>query len=91
MKKSELKKIIKEEILNERRKLYPEDLKKGKIYLMGYKNHQWKSIFLGWKIDLNGPKMNFKDEKIGKWEAYMSDGIMCVGSSADKLIVYKEL
>jgi len=72
--------------------LYPEDCKPGKNYNLGYRNIRFTSRFVGWKIEDGRPLMAWEnlDDNMG-WEAYMSGGVMCVGSSADKLIIYGEI
>lgn len=83
------------------RRLFPDDCKPGKTYRLGYRSHTWTSTFVKWSLDHNGPRMHFKDvpdngpgeEHEGgmEWEAYMYNGFMAVGSSADKLLVFEEV
>jgi|LWDU01.1.fsa_nt_gi hypothetical protein len=101
IKKSQLRRIIKEEQarLSEARsrKLYPDDMEVGKSYKVGYKgrmspSHEWVATFQGWETETDGPRMNWVDvdERATKWQAYMFQGKMSIGSSADPLIIHGE-
>lgn len=76
------------------RSLYPEDLKIGKTYSMGYRSSKFEATFLGWSVVSGAPEMSFSEPGEGRaeeWRAYMFHGVMCVGSSADPLKIYGEL
>jgi len=79
--------------LNEAKTLFPNDCKVGVTYEIGYSSIKVTSKFLGWFLPENeSPRMRWIDEGgIFDWEAYMYKGFMAVSSSADKLIVYKEV
>lgn len=102
--KSQLKRIIQEELaalkqgssatLNEAAagRVYLEDVVVGQTYATGYRNMTWVSTFLGWECDASGPKMKWRAEDDGsEWEAYMFESKMCVGSSADPLVIFEEV
>ena len=86
-------------IINESKsKLQAEDLEPEKIYQLGYRKHVWVAKFLGWELDEEKkPIMKFIDIVDGKpeqdniYHAYMFNGVMSIGTSADKLIFYKEI
>lgn len=69
----------------------------GNKYLIGYRSVKWESVFVGWKLENGEPYMMWKDAPSEsqpqgmEWEAYIFDGKVSVGSSADPLIVYKAL
>jgi hypothetical protein len=68
--------------------IYPERCKVGQTYNVGYKQFTDLCIFKGWKIDAGGPNMVWEAvDGGGEWEAYMYHGYMCVGSSADKIVI----
>ena len=84
------------EVSGRARKLYPEDCKHGYKYELGYRTHRWTSTFLGWHIYNPGsgedaPRMQWTDDNGSEWEAYMFEGKMSVGTSADPLIIYADL
>jgi len=73
-------------------KLYPEDCIPEKTYLIGYRAHEWKSIFKGWKLSSKKPVMLWQDtDDTNTWESYMFHGQMCVGTSADLLKIIDEI
>lgn len=75
-----------EHFLTEARgRFYPEDCKTGMKYTVGYRNNTWDATFIGWEIKDEKPRMKWEDDEIGEWDAYMFEGRMCVGSSADEL------
>lgn len=63
----------------------------GQSYTIGYRGHRWISKFVGWTIEGGTPYMNWEDEKPGEtsppWQAYIFEGRVVVGSSADPLLV----
>ena len=66
--------------------MYPDVVRLGKTYRVGYGGNTTPCKFLGWKIDGNNVTMLFKDVKDGdSWSAYMHNGVMVVGSSANEL------
>jgi len=70
------------------RGVFPEMCKVGKTYNVGYRNSTEPCIFKGWKIDAGGPNMIWESvDGSGQWEAYMYNGYMAVGSSADKIVI----
>jgi len=76
---------------------WKKDPKVGKTYLIGYRSQKWVSTFLGWEIKGGEPYMRWKDApseelkpEYMEWEAYIYDGMVVVGSSADPLFVYGE-
>ena len=93
--KRQLRNIIKEEknrIMSEAaRVIHLEDVEVGKSYELGYRQHRFVSQFHGWLCDKDGPRMMWEDDEAGNWEAYMFRGYMAVGSSADKLLIFKEV
>ena len=70
-----------------RGRFYPEDCEPGKTYTVGYRSNTWDATFEGWYIDNKDdkPRMKWSDDEVGEWDAYMFEGRMCVGSSADEL------
>lgn len=62
----------------------------GKTYTIGYRTQRWISTFLGWELQGGEPYMKWKDEDGTTWEAYIFDGFVAVGSSADPLLVLSE-
>ena len=93
--KRQLKRIIKEEkqrLMSEARQgqVFLEDVEVGKSYNLGYRQTTFTSTFNGWICDDNGPRMMWEDDEAGNWEAYMFQGYMAVGSSADKLEIFGE-
>ena len=81
-----------EKYLTEARgKLFPDDCKVGSTYTVGYRSDKWDATFEGWEIKNNLPRMKWTDEEVGEWDAYMFEGKMSVGSSADPLIIYAEV
>ena len=71
------------------KRLYPEDLKVGHVYRVGYRGWRWLSTFRGWFLDDDGqPRMRFEDGGgVSEWHAYLFKGRLCVGSSADLLVL----
>ena len=66
--------------------------KVGSIYKVGYGRHVWESRFEGWTIENNEPYMNWTDMKNGDpWSAYIYDGVVSVGSSANPLLIHGEV
>ena len=68
----------------------------GQTYTVGYRSSRWLSTFLGWKLEGGEPYMMWKDAPSEnypeglEWKAYISDGVVVVGSSADPLIIYRK-
>jgi hypothetical protein len=70
------------------RKRYIDDLKPGEVATVGYRHHRWQSTFVGWVLEDGVPRAQFRDnDRDTVWEAYLFEGRICVGSSADTLIV----
>jgi hypothetical protein len=70
-------------------KVFP---KVGKSYRLGYRTQTFEASFKGWTIENGEPYMNWVDLKSGdEWSAYIYDGVVSVGSSADPLKVYGEV
>ena len=83
-----LRQIIKEEISNQQ--LYVNDCKPGHPYLCSTPDgNTWKARFVKWTLQ-PGPVMVWY-EFDGEWEAFMYDGKMCVGSSAEELLIIREI
>ena len=61
--------------------------KPGNSYTLGSRNHTWKSTFKGWALEGGEPSMHWVDEDGTVWEAYLYNGVVSVGSSADPLKV----
>ena len=93
---SQLRRIIREE----KRRLVEapvgvqlEDLEPGEMYQVLVKASYGGSSpvfaeFVGWKLGEGGPRMVWKDEDDGtEWEAYLSNSVFSVGSSARPLRV----
>jgi len=76
--------------------------KAGQDYEIGYRTNRWISTFLGWVLKGGKPHMKWKDvEAAGdttdpaggagmEWEAYLFEGRVVVGSSADTLIIFQK-
>lgn len=80
-----------EQFLTEARgRIFIEDCEPGKTYTVGYRGNNWNARFEEWFIEDNGPRMKWTDKEGGSWEAYMFNGRMCVGSSADELKIIAE-
>ena len=62
----------------------------GKTYTIGYRAQRWASTFLGWELQGGEPHMKWEDADGTTWEAYIFDGFVAVGSSADPLLVISE-
>ena len=71
-----------------RNKLFIDSLKVGDLATLGYRTHRFDSIFAGWSLDGGAPRAKFVDADGTEWDAYMFEGRMCVGSSADELKVH---
>ncbi len=66
--------------------IYPEDVKPNRIYMVGGS----ASKFLGWGLR-SGPRMTWEDTTYGdEWQAYMFEGRMVFGSSAQPLWISGE-
>ena len=90
--KKQLRRIIREEkarILTEGRQIDLEDVEVGKTYDLGYRTARFTAKFNGWFIE-RGPRMKWESADDGEWEAYMFEGTMVLGSSADKLLIFGE-
>lgn len=66
--------------------IYPEDVKPNRSYYVGGSN----SRFLGWSLGPNGPRMTWEDVDGDEWVAYMFEGRMVFGSSAQPLWIAGE-
>lgn len=82
---------IDESILTEGR-IYPERCEVEHTYLVGYRRHEFEAKFKGWvsRADKT-PRMKWADKDGTTWEAYMFNGVMSVGTSADPLMIFKEI
>jgi hypothetical protein len=66
--------------------------KVGKSYRLGYRTQTFEASFKGWTIENGEPYMNWADLKNGdEWSAYIYDGVVSVGSSADPLLIHGEV
>ena len=64
------------------------DPKPGSSYLLGYRNNTWTSTFKGWALEGGEPRMLWEDPDGMAWEAYLYNGVVSVGTSADTLKVF---
>jgi len=72
-------------------KIYPEDAKPGKHYLLQGFPHMFTSKFLGWGVGSSGPRMTWEDVGTGEeWVAYLHEGRMCWGTHAEPLVILSE-
>lgn len=92
--KRQLRRIIREEkarILAEGRRVDLEDVEVGKSYDLGYRRDvRFTAKFNGWELTDGGPRMKWENADGTQWEAYMFQGTMVLGSSADKLLIFGE-
>ncbi len=63
------------------------DPKPGGTYILRYRNQTWNSTFKGWTLEGGEPRMHWVDTDGMDWEAYLYDGRVSVGTSADPLNV----
>ncbi len=73
------------EAFNKKAASWKVDPKPGNSYTLGSRNHTWKSTFKGWALEGGEPHMHWVDEDGTVWEAYLYNGVVSVGSSADTL------
>lgn len=72
-------------------KIYPENVRPNRVYVILGVPHKFTSRFLGWGLGPSGPRMTWEDVETGEeWVAYMQEGRMCWGNQADPLVILSE-